>query len=654
MGKQNKRRLGTVRGRITLLVAVLMLVMTIATMVINFTTFRSSSIDESKEELKIQAADYSNIINDWLKSQSDTLVVMKNSIAFVGSKDHQMLEAYINMQLDQNPDALMYYVCLESEKVCLPADFSSIDLDPTTRDWWKQAWEKNDVIYTEPYVDAVSGDMVISIVVPFELQGDRAVVLADITLKHLMETVNQISEGEGMHAFLAADDGCIIAHENEDYLPKDGEAIDINEVVTIDLESEEVEEITDYDEVNRYLAVSKIEETGWRLGILEDASIQNEKISHNLRGGMVSSILVFVISIVIVFIQMSVMLKPVEKIEKAVVSITEGNLAVQMETTKRKDEIGLLQNAIATLLGQLSSLIRETNVKLGAMANGDLTNETMRPYPGEFNELSVSVNQIQKQFNILLQAVQASAAEVDTGSGQLAMAANALSEGTTAQASSILELEARMDSVAESVSHNAANCELVNNKLQSLDSKIQDSNEEMARLKQNVFEIEKMSAEIEKIVGAIDAIAFQTNILALNASVEAARAGENGRGFSVVAEEVGNLAAKCSDESKKTALLVDDCIARIREAKESTDITATYLTDVAADSADIAEAFSDIARDTTDQAASAEEIREAILKISDVVQSNTATAEETAASTEVLAQQADDLNRRIGHFKVSE
>ena len=90
-------------------------------------------------------------------------------------------------------------------------------------------------------------------------------------------------------------------------------------------------------------------------------------------------------------------------------------------------------------------------------------------------------------------------------------------------------------------------------------------------------EINKSSEKILGIVKIIENIAFQTNILALNAAVEAARAGQHGKGFSVVAEEVRNLAAKSATAVKETADLLNESISRVNAGVTITAQTAQAL-----------------------------------------------------------------------------
>ena len=87
----------------------------------------------------------------------------------------------------------------------------------------------------------------------------------------------------------------------------------------------------------------------------------------------------------------------------------------------------------------------------------------------------------------------------------------------------------------------------------------------------NADSVSEASNKIRDITKVIENIAFQTNILALNASVEAARAGENGRGFSVVASEIRNLAQSTSGSVKDISALIEESQKRIEEAVKSTN-----------------------------------------------------------------------------------
>lgn len=90
---------------------------------------------------------------------------------------------------------------------------------------------------------------------------------------------------------------------------------------------------------------------------------------------------------------------------------------------------------------------------------------------------------------------------------------------------------------------------------------INSLNEVVERSSENIKELENLSKMIEGFTQVISGIANKTNILSLNASIEAARAGDQGRGFSVVAGEVRNLAAQTAKSSKEIA----DTIVKVQE-----------------------------------------------------------------------------------------
>lgn len=108
--------------------------------------------------------------------------------------------------------------------------------------------------------------------------------------------------------------------------------------------------------------------------------------------------------------------------------------------------------------------------------------------------------------------------------------------------------------------------------------------------------------ELNSIVDSIENITSQINLLSLNASIEAARAGEAGRGFTVVAEEVGKLATQSKNESMKIAPFATDFRAQY-------DRIVLQLNDVVTQ-------FDKFANNATEVMASAEEISASTLEIS--------------------------------------
>ena len=392
---------------------------------------------------------------------------------------------------------------------------------------------------------------------------------------------------------------------------------------------------------------------GWTLVITAPESDFTGAMTTMIRQFVIWDIIAVIAALIIAMLFANSMSKSVLTAKNAMLSISQGDLSCSLTKTKRKDELGVLQNTAASLVEMLQHIIGEANQILGSIAHFDLTTGEMNSYPGAFNSLADSVNAIRQMLTRMIIDIQSSSANVKSGSSQLAEATQLLSEGTVSQTSSIEKLVMDMNNVVDSINQNSENGNLINERLNTLDTKIQDSSQQMEHLLRIVDQIEEMSSDIQKIVGTIDSIAFQTNILALNASVEAARAGENGRGFAVVAEEVSSLASRSSDASKKTGELIEKCITGIAQAKESADVTASALESIVTDSAEIARSFDSISEATQEEARKANSIRMEINNISDVVQSNSSTAQETAASTEALSQQAQTLEAMTSRFRVN-
>lgn len=456
------------------------------------------------------------------------------------------------------------------------------------------------------------------------------VVYYRMDIDFMQEILSHITIGNNSYAYITDDKGKVIVHHDSELIGVDDTRAD-----------------------GILYGDAPINMTnGWNIIVAAPESDFTEMIYAKIKVLIIMDIVAFIYSIIVGTLIARGIGKKANMVAVSLGKLAEGDLSSKVAKTSAKDEIGRLQNSTAKLQETFTNIINETNSILGAMANCDLTAQDMKAYPGEYNKMSNSVNDIKAILGQLIMEVQESASSVGVGSGQLADAADALSRGTVAQASSIDQVVVDVQEVADRIQRNSDNEQLVDDKLKNLEQLIQNGNTEMTHLLTIVREVEEMSADIQKIVGTIDSIAFQTNILALNASVEAARAGDNGKGFAVVADEVGSLAAKTSEASKQTSELIGRCIDGINSAMKSADTTFECLKEIVANSGEISMAFEEISNDTRQQAQKSSDIRREMGNISDVVQTNTATAQQTAAATQELSEQAKNLSALISNFKI--
>jgi len=526
--------------------------------------------------------------------------------------------------------------------------------DFSDREYVKKAL-KGTVNISEITLSKYTGTYGFSVAAPLVTDnGIDGVVYYRMDIDFMEAITGAIDISENSYAYIVDGTGTVIVHPDKDAI--------CNTVITEDegefgkiakkiVDGESGDAQYSKDGIDYLCGYAPIDGTdGWSIIIIAPLKDFQMIITDMVNKIAICVIIFTIVSVIIANLYARTFANKIIKVEENIVKIAEGDFSEKMYTSKGKDEIAILNNAAIVLQENMRSIIGETGRILGAMADRDLSSSKMPEYPGEFNRISQSVNNINEIMRQLIADVRETANHVGVGAKELADAAENLSMGTVAQANSIQTAAEEIDDMAAGIAGISASSAGINAKLKELDSQINNGNEDMVVLYESVKAIEEMSNDIRKIVGAIDSIAFQTNILALNAAVEAASAGQYGKGFAVVADEIGNLAGKCSESSKKTEELIGKCISKIAQAKSCADSTRTSLERVVDNSVIISQAFDEINKDTVEQSKRANIIKNEVNNISDVVQNNTAASEETAAASETLSEHAHNLREMINKF----
>ena len=338
-------------------------------------------------------------------------------------------------------------------------------------------------------------------------------------------------------------------------------------------------------------------------------------------------------------------------------TLEQGDLGLNQHETMTvdihsDDEIGLLAQSFDGTISRLRNYIGEISSVLESVADGDLTPQITQEYIGDFASIRTSVNNIIQKLNTTIGQIVASSEHVANGADQMSTASQALNQGAMEQSGAVEGLEETMREVSGRIQQTAQNAQHAREQVGEMGRQLAESNQKMQEMITAMGEINDSSDAIGKIIKTIEDIAFQTNILALNAAVEAVRAGTAGKGFSVVADEVRNLASKSAEASRSTTSLIERSAAAVSQGTQIANITAEQLSGVVERANGIVGTINGIAADTQIQADAAGQIQTQVNQISSVVQTNSAAAEESAATSEELSNQAGVLKQLVRTFRL--
>jgi methyl-accepting chemotaxis protein len=332
--------------------------------------------------------------------------------------------------------------------------------------------------------------------------------------------------------------------------------------------------------------------------------------------------------------------------------------AVNGDFTKRVDPTGKegfmlkLAEGMNQLVASNEAGLNDVARVLGALAQGDLTQQITADYRGLLGQLKDDCNTTTARLAEIVTNIKEAASTINVASQEIAAGNSNLSSRTEQQAASLEETASSMEELTSTVKQNAENARQANQLAIGASDIAVKGGDVVGQVVSTMADINDSAKKIVDIISVIDGIAFQTNILALNAAVEAARAGEQGRGFAVVASEVRNLAQRSAGAAKEIKTLIGDSVLKVEAGSKLVDQAGNTMQDVVGAVRRVTDIMSEISAASSEQSAGIEQVNQAITTMDENTQQNAALVEEAAAAAESLEDQANNLTQTVGIFKL--
>jgi len=299
-------------------------------------------------------------------------------------------------------------------------------------------------------------------------------------------------------------------------------------------------------------------------------------------------------------------LNPLRVMTEVTGNIAAGDLKQRVQVRGR-DEMASLGESLNGMVACLHEIILSVNKGSEQIAGAAM----------ELDGRSEQTVEDTRQALHLAADVEASGENLRTGSQSIALSTQAITERLQQMSDGISQMDDTIRDIARS-SSNAGQLS-------------RDANDQVQKAASVARDLAVSSSRINQVVDVISQIASRTNLLALNATIEAAGAGEAGRSFSVVANEVKELARQTSQATGEVRQLIQTVQGQIEEVVARIGGIETAVADVQGASLSIASAVEE-------QSATSSGISRASTALRDDALSIAARAESGAAEADAIAR----------------
>lgn len=643
--KEKKSKLNSIR---TKLIAGIIAICIIPLFVLGFGSyFQSKSILNNK--LVLTSTQTLTEINNGLFEYFNGLT---NIVSMTSSNYHLVnvntddnlsyLQDILNSVKDNEKDLLgVYYGTATGKFIISPDQEMPAGYDPTSRPWYQQAVEhKGEIILTPTYVDASTGNNVITIAKTVEKDGQVVGVMAvDCTLASLAEKISTKTVGNSGYVFIADSEGTILAHPQSDLINTD----DAAKLTFWDNAKSEDSGFVKYENngIKKFGVFQTNSITGWKLV----ATLEEKELTMDTKSILQTSFLIILI-MGIISVTMSVLLsngiaKNILKLKEVFAKASSGDLTVSI-TALTKDEFSDLANSFNTMIENISQLMRSVT------SSSKTVLETSTNLANMSSEVTLSIGEVAKAIEEVSRGAVDQAQDAQNGASEM--------DSLSVKLDTISINSNEMDEISNNTKQLGSKGLSMVDTLIEKSNKTKSSTNEVDKIVEDMYESTK---QISAISDTLSSITTQTNLLSLNASIESARAGEAGKGFAVVAGEIRKLA----EQSKLSTEEIKNIIENIQK-KSAVAADAIKVTQIVVNEQDLAvgqtkEIFSEILDAIGNMIVKVEEIRNSIVitnenkgslvlamdNISGISEQTASASEEVTASTEEITATMEEFSR---------
>ena len=311
------------------------------------------------------------------------------------------------------------------------------------------------------------------------------------------------------------------------------------------------------------------------------------------------------------------------------------------------------------------------------VGKGDLTQRAQSTNTDELGSLGKSLNEMVVGLTELTGQTRTATQNLRSASSEILASTQQQVASMTEQTAAVQETSSTMEEISESGTQVAERAKEVSAAAEATSSHTQsgltavqamtramDSIREQAQsVAENIVSLSEKTQVVEEIIATVNDIAERSHLLALNASIEAAAAGESGRSFSVVAQEMKNLADQAKDATVQvrailgeiqkgintSVMLTEEALKRVESGKDQADVAEKNIQQLGTSIQESVKAFQQIVAATNQQQIGFDQVAQALKNITqsiDQAASGNRQLEGAAANLSALSQQLEQAIQR--------